>query len=355
MVEMKMIMMAVMSLVASPAMAESSSSTKKFGCGSPSDEGDCKALLSFAIATSYTKWKDASGWGESSKSVCEWHGITCENERVVSIDLKENGLEGTIPDSIRLLTELRNLSLQGGRPSNYVGCSGNNFKNSSLPNGFFTLTKLQYIDLEYTCLGGTLNGFGNLTSLLSLQLHGNYISGSIPQDLEKLTEIVVLKLGRNPISGQLPLFTTLKKAVQFNCNFCALSGTFPDMFGYFDSLEVSYWDGNGFSGRLPPSIATAKKLTRVSFNINSFSGDIPAGICQIPAGDGGDTPDTAHDCRIGADTNLSVYQADKYPWILPAKGNVYNCQSIPMCARVGSCNKTHGVAVVNPLSPVRCH
>jgi hypothetical protein len=49
-------------------------------------------------------------------------------------------------------------------------------------------------------------------------------------------------------------------------------------------------------------------VSRVSFNINNFSGVIPPGICDIPAGDGPDTPGVDHDCRIGADTDLDVYQ-----------------------------------------------
>jgi hypothetical protein len=43
-----------------------------------------------------------------------------------------------------------------------------------------------------------------------------------------------------------------------------MSGTFPS--GFFDALpnlEVTYWDGNGFTGELPSSIARATKLTRV--------------------------------------------------------------------------------------------
>ena len=116
---------------------------------------------------------------------------------------------------------------------------------------------------------------------------------------------------------------------------------------------MQYWDGNGFTGSLPRSLAQATKLTRLSFNINGFSGDIPAGICNIPAGDGGDTHGTDHDCRIGADTDLSAYQAN-YPWIIKVPGNLYNCDGIPGCAKVGSCNKTQGEKVVNPKSPVRC-
>jgi len=75
------------------------------------------------------------------------------------------------------------------------------------------------------------------------------------------------------------------------------------------AVQVSYWDGNGFTGSLPSSLGRAKKLTRVSFNINQFTGSIPSGVCGIPAGDGGDTPGTSHDCRIGSDTDLDIYKA----------------------------------------------
>ena len=49
------------------------------------------------------------------------------------------------------------------------------------------------------------------------------------------------------------------------------------MFDFFPSLKISYWDGNGFTGPLPPSISNAKTVSRISFNINQFSGDIPPG------------------------------------------------------------------------------
>eukprot|EP00040_Diaphanoeca_grandis_P015877 m.81570 g.81570 ORF g.81570 m.81570 type:complete len:364 (-) comp25435_c0_seq1:16-1107(-) len=341
--------------IATCIVLQSDATSASGSCGSPSNTDDCTALLALAASTNMKGWTKNSGWIDGSKkSVCDWHGVTCNKDgRVNTLSLKNNGLKGTIPDEIRLLSELKNLSLQGSRPADYMGCTGNDFGNSSLPAGFFKLSSLQWLDLEYTCLGGTLDGFGDLTSLTTLELHGNYIHGAIPQSLEGLVNIVTLKIGRNPITGQLPLFKTFKHAVQFNCNFCSLTGPFPDMFEYFPSLEITYWDGNGFTGSLPPSLAVAKKLQRVSFNINAFTGDIPAGICNIPAGDGGNTVDTKHDCRIGHDTNLTAYQAN-YPWIQKVSGNMYNCAGVPKCAMIGSCNKTVGVKVVNPLSPVRC-
>ena len=187
----------------------------------------------------------------------------------------------------------------------------------------------------------------------TLELHGNYIGGTIPQEVEGMKDILTFKLGRNPLGGTLPLVKTFSKVTQFNCNFCALSGEFPDtIFDYMPNLEITYWDGNGFSGSLPSSIARAKKVSRVSFNINNFTGAIPPGICDIPAGNGGDTPDVAHDCRIGHDTDLEAYQAT-YPWIHKVSGNMFDCP-VPKCAIAGSCNKTKGAKVVNPLSPVEC-
>lgn len=315
-------------------------------------DSDCFGLTALAKSAGVSGWKKNTGWLHGS-SVCDWYGVKCKHGRVIEIDLKSNGLKGSIPEEIGNVTELEVLRLEGSRPTNYIGCAGNDLNGSALPDGLFSLKQLSDLDLEYTCMGGTLRPeVGRLTSLTSLQLHGNYIGGTIPTELGRLTALQILKLGRNPFTGTLPAFRTLPNLVQFNCNFCSLTGTFPDVFDSMPELEVTYWDGNGFSGPLPPSIGRAKKVSRLSFNINNFSGPIPPSICHIPAGSGGDTPGVDHDCRIGHDTDLAAYSA-KYPWIQAVTGNVFDCP-VPICAVVGSCNKTQGTKVVNPVSPVVC-
>jgi hypothetical protein len=316
---------------------------------------DCYGLTEIAKSLNYQGWVKNTKWMED-KSVCLWHGITCDsNGRVTGVSLKANNLKGKLPDAIGNLTELEAFDIQGGRPEDYHGCVGNDLQNNSIPESLYTLKKLSDLNLEYTCTAGKLSkNIGNLKEMVSLQLHGNFIAGSIPQEVEGMSKIQTFKLGRNPFSGELPLIKTFSEVVQFNCNFCALSGRFPDtIFDYMPKLQITYWDGNGFSGPLPSSIGRAKLVSRVSFNINNFSGAIPPGICDIPAGDGPDTPDVDHDCRIGADTDLDVYQAT-YPWIIKVPGNNFDCP-VPKCAVVGSCNKTQGTKVVNPLSPVVCH
>lgn len=60
----------------------------------------------------------------------------------------QNNLKGTVPEAIGNLTKLSVLNLNGGRPDNYMGCSGNNLGNSSIPNAMYTLTGLTSVNFE---------------------------------------------------------------------------------------------------------------------------------------------------------------------------------------------------------------
>ena len=166
--------------------------------------------------------------------------------------------------------------------------------------------------------------------------------------MDQMPELQVFKLGRNPLIGGFPDMRKLTKLIQFNCNFCSLTGPVLDIFDSFPDLEKTYWDGNGFSGPLPPSVGKLKKLTRLSFNINNLSGAVPESWSELAASG------TLTDCRVGSDTNVTSYLAD-YPWIQPVRGNIYACP-LPSYAKSGGvCEHVdHCSDVVAPCSPVVC-
>jgi len=336
-------------------------------CDPADNTDDCTALTAFGKALKSAGWVQNTHWG-TDKTICDWHGITCENGkkaggRVTEISLEHNNLDGALPDEIGMLSELRVLNLNGGRPPNYGSAGtrmcgggpppagnlkGNDFHNSSIPKAVYGLKKLQSINLEYTCTGGTLlPDIGGLTAMVNLSIHGNFIHGSIPQELDNLSELMTFKLGRNPFTGGFPDMRKLSKLIQFNCNFCSLTGPVLDIFDHFPALQFSYWDGNGFTGTLPASVGKLKNLARISFNINNLSGEMPASWSELP-------PSVFDDCRIGNDTNLTAYLAD-YPWSQPVKGNVYKCPLPDYATGKGICNHVTNCAdVVNPCSPVTC-
>ena len=223
-------------LVAAPA-------NKTFECAAGDDKDECATLVDFGTALDYEHWTKNTKWLEKHTSICDWKGVTCKNGHVVGLKLKANGLKGTLPDSLAGLRQLAELDLAGERPADYVGCSGNDFARTPMPAGLFKLAQLSALNLEYTCLGGTIPpALASLSSMSSLQLHGNYISGTFPAAATTAAlaqELTTFKIGRNPISGTLPSWesgVTFDKAVQFNCNFCAMDGAFPA--GFFDNLPA---------------------------------------------------------------------------------------------------------------------
>ena len=70
-----------------------------------------KALVALYKATGGGEWIRREGWC-SSKPLCEWEGITCDNEgNVVSIQLKGNNLKGELPDVFHVFTSLRKIDI----------------------------------------------------------------------------------------------------------------------------------------------------------------------------------------------------------------------------------------------------
>jgi hypothetical protein len=258
-------------------------------CSKSDNAADCKALVDLAGSANIGGWKSKKNWLKDV-SVCSWYGVECKDKRVESLTLHANGLSGSLPESLGGLSELRSLDLAGKRPPGYgphscLASGATNFNNSAMPRSFYSLSKLSTWSMEYTCIGGTLAPeLGSMLALEDILIHGNFISGTLPPEIDNLSNLVQHKLGRNPISGTLPPMLKPKPKLQkYNCNrvapsrhlescsrvasllthdrhaavhdyayagnFCALTGTFPDVFSAknFPALVQAYWDGNGFT------------------------------------------------------------------------------------------------------------
>ena len=73
-------------------------------------EFDSLALISLYNSTNGDGWSNNDNW-LSSSPIDSWHGVTIENNRVVSLDLSDNNLTGTIPSSINDLLALQLLNV----------------------------------------------------------------------------------------------------------------------------------------------------------------------------------------------------------------------------------------------------
>jgi hypothetical protein len=132
----------------------------------------------FALATLYfatngdTSWNYNFGWMNPNISECEWYGCTCSsvtNVLIQALLLSDNGLVGTLPLEISLLTNLKQLRLS------------NNQLRGLIPTEM-----------------------GQLTSLTEVELFSNGLTGTIPTELGLLTDLFSLDLSRNQLTGRAP-------------------------------------------------------------------------------------------------------------------------------------------------------
>jgi len=116
-------------------------------------EKEKDALLAFYKATNGEKWNHTWNLDEPLEN---WYGVTVENDQVVELNLHFNNLQGTLPNEIGNLVNLRKLNL-----------------------GFNQLEGILPLSL------------GNLTALVSLELFMNKFEGNLPSEICNLNNLQV--------------------------------------------------------------------------------------------------------------------------------------------------------------------
>ncbi|KAG6550621.1 hypothetical protein Mapa_007874 [Marchantia paleacea] len=158
----------------------------------------------------------------------EW--LTCstagQTSTVVSIDLKQRNLTGTIPDT----TAFTNLSRLVLSENNLTG---------GLPASIFNQSTLQLLYLESNQFGGPIPDMSALTSLTDLALDSTQINGTIPESINHMTAATHIRVQRNPkLTGDLPDLSALTNLLYLDAEFCALNGSLPDLRNAKDLISV---------------------------------------------------------------------------------------------------------------------
>jgi hypothetical protein len=128
--------------------------------------------------------------------VCQWHGVECENDDILHLNLTMRSLQGTLPSSLILATDLVGLDLshnqlQGSLPAIW---------SSSFP-------RLKYVWLQHNQLTGELppsiSDWGD--TVYHMDLSENGFSGSLPSTLGQLSKTRLLYLHQNQFEGKIAL------------------------------------------------------------------------------------------------------------------------------------------------------
>jgi Leucine-rich repeat (LRR) protein len=217
-----------------------------------------------------TVWKESTNW-LNGQSMCNWYGLTCEdrNAFVNSKDLVEHlkfetssQAEARMNGATDIIPMVTSISL-----------NQNNLKGNLIPELNF-LRHLERIELYQANLIGTLDkNIRNLKKLKRYWLHETLnLTGTIPPEIDMLTNLESLFIGRNSLSGSLPDFGKLPKLKTLAVHENLLEGPIPS---FPSNIERLFLDSNRFNETIPEAIALLTKLRDFRVNNNELTGEIP--------------------------------------------------------------------------------
>lgn len=261
----------------------------------PSLRNDSLALVAVYDALGGTHWK-FSYWKRTPLRF--WEGVklgSVNNEtRVIALELFGDQLKGELPKEIGMLTELTKLKIG---QSDYL--------KGGIIDQVYDLSKLKVLDFRFTRMTGTLSPrIGDLAQLDTLILwKGRYapgykdeggkphvswepnadlFTGSIPQEIGKLTNLKELNFARCGFTGELPeALSNLKSITRMDLSQCRFTGSIPASLGKLQQLTWLSLSLNQLSGTIPSELCNASKLRELMLDDNQLTGAIPANIGQL--------------------------------------------------------------------------
>ena len=178
---------------------------------------DHAVLQAFYEATGGEDWTNDDNW-LTGRPLDTWYGVSVDEDgRVTDLDLDFNGLRGHLPpelgdlDRLHTLTLSRN-ELEGGIPAELrrlpilllLNLRDNRF-DGEIPPWLGDFSYLDQLDLSRNGLEGPIPAaLGNLRALRLLDLSDNDLTGPMPPELGNLTALEVLLFMRNDLEGPVP-------------------------------------------------------------------------------------------------------------------------------------------------------
>lgn len=227
------------------------------------------ALEALYNATRGDSWTRRDNW-LTGASVSDWYGVaTRPSGRVHNLDLRNNGLAGSIPPDIGKLEDMAGLFLS------------DNELTGSIPAEIGRLSRLEYLDLGSNGLTGMIPPLGHLP-LVSIRLVDNRLTGSIPIELGRLFRLKRLNLGYNMLTGLIPAeLGQLSLLDDLDLGANLLTGPIPAELGQLSRLENLRLSENGLTGAIPPELGRLSVLEGLRLSNNDFTGGLPAELGNL--------------------------------------------------------------------------
>ncbi|KAG6488988.1 receptor-like kinase TMK4 [Zingiber officinale] len=207
-----------------------------------------------------------SSW-KPQQDPCSWDGVTCSGGRVTSINLVSRGVSGSLSPALGDLTSLTSLQLQ------------RNSISGPLPR-LSKLSSLQNIFLDGNAFDSIPDGFfSGLSSLQKISFDDLPLAPwNLSQDIASAAGLVELSASNASLTGSIPDFLgSLSSLGILRLSYNQLTGSLPSSFAgsVLEQLFLNNQQSRDkISGRIDV-IGAMPRLTMVWLQSNSFTGPIP--------------------------------------------------------------------------------
>ncbi|KAK4484214.1 hypothetical protein RD792_011436 [Penstemon davidsonii] len=215
------------------------------------------------------------------------------------LDFYSNSFSGHIPITLGNLHNLEILNLATNQFTNDLSVHEENFLTSLANCSYLKVlwifnniiigllpkstgsgnlsTSLESFIASSCRISGTIpNEIGNLSNLIWLDLGDNELNGIIPPTLGKLENLQSLDLSGNKLQGSMPnSFCNLRNMYQAHLSGNRISRQLPTCLGNLLSLRELYLANNAFSSKIPLTFWSNEHIQIIDFSNNFFDGPLP--------------------------------------------------------------------------------
>jgi len=212
---------------------------------------DSLALVALYHATNGANWNrnsESVAW-DLSQPMSTWTGVLTSAEGCVEeLHLFDRDLIGTLPPEIGTLFNLEVLNLHGNQLT------------GTIPEEMWDLYS-------------------------SLSLSNNQLTGTIPNKIDRLLNLIQLELSNNQLEGELPDgIGNLKELIILDLSHNQLSGPIPEWVSGLEDIQTLNLSNNNFTGNIPYTIgnlASNIDLLTVDFGNNQLEGCFPPSLLEL--------------------------------------------------------------------------
>ena len=145
-----------------------------------------------------------------------------------------------------------------------------------IPIELTKLTQLEYLNLSSNQLSGRIPpGIDLLSNLLHLDLSHNKLVGNIPTHIGNCNNLKHLSLNNNSLNGSIPAQFGSLSLFYIDISHNVISGRIAHHLGELTSLEFLNLSHNNLSGTIPDFLNSMTQISSIDLSYNNLEGKIP--------------------------------------------------------------------------------